>query len=138
MILVATDVAARGLDIDDIDVVIQQSVNNTDSFIHRTGRTGRAGKSGRNIVLLDVNSDKKGIDFFQKIEKTLKCNFKVTNTITMDPDVDETAVEQKEINKTTKKINWMADERAKSSISELSQNKVDEIMEWFVNLDASQ
>lgn len=51
MILVATDVAARGLDIDNIDVVIQQSVNNVDSFVHRTGRTGRAGKTGRNIVL---------------------------------------------------------------------------------------
>lgn len=51
MILVATDVAARGLDIDNIDVVIQMSVNNVDSFVHRTGRTGRAGKSGRNIVL---------------------------------------------------------------------------------------
>ena len=43
-VLVATDVAARGLDIDDIDVIIQQSVQNVDSFIHRTGRTGRAGK----------------------------------------------------------------------------------------------
>lgn len=54
MILVATDVAARGLDIDDIDVIIQQTVNNVDAFIHRTGRTGRAGKKGRNIVLHDV------------------------------------------------------------------------------------
>ena len=55
MILVATDVAARGLDINDIDVVIQQSVNNVDSFVHRTGRTGRAGKNGRNIVLYEVD-----------------------------------------------------------------------------------
>ena len=51
MILVATDVAARGLDIDNIDVVIHMSVRDVDSFVHRTGRTGRAGKSGRNIVL---------------------------------------------------------------------------------------
>lgn len=58
MILVATDVAARGLDIDNIDVVIHQSVNNVDSFIHRTGRTGRAGKNGRNIVLFEVSEDK--------------------------------------------------------------------------------
>ena len=40
----ATDVAARGLDIDNIDVIIQYSVRNVDAFVHRTGRTGRAGK----------------------------------------------------------------------------------------------
>jgi len=49
---VATDVAARGLDIDDIDVVIQFDVRQVDSFIHRAGRTGRKGKSGTNILLL--------------------------------------------------------------------------------------
>jgi ATP-dependent RNA helicase DeaD len=81
LILVATDVAARGLDIDDIDVVIQQSVNNIDSFIHRTGRTGRAGKNGRNIVLYQVSEEKNNLDFFKKIEKSLKCNFKYTNVI---------------------------------------------------------
>ena len=49
-ILVATDVAARGLDIDDIDVVIQMGCRNVDSFVHRSGRTGRAGKSGKNFI----------------------------------------------------------------------------------------
>lgn len=43
-ILVATDVAARGLDIDDIDVVIQTGCRQHDSFVHRSGRTGRIGK----------------------------------------------------------------------------------------------
>jgi len=45
-ILVATDVAARGIDIDDIDVVIQMGVRHVDSFVHRSGRTGRVGKKG--------------------------------------------------------------------------------------------
>jgi len=81
MILVATDVAARGLDINDIDVVIQQTVNNVDAFIHRTGRTGRAGKSGRNIVLYDVEQHTKDLTFFKSIEKSLKCDFKYTNMI---------------------------------------------------------
>ena len=50
-ILVATDVASRGLDVEDIDVIVQFRVRHVDSFVHRTGRTGRAGKEGINIVL---------------------------------------------------------------------------------------
>lgn len=46
-ILVATDVAARGIHVDDISHVVNyQEPNNPDSYIHRIGRTGRAGKSG--------------------------------------------------------------------------------------------
>ena len=52
-ILVATDVAARGLDIDDIDVVIQCGCHNIDSFVHRSGRTGRVEKNGLNILFFD-------------------------------------------------------------------------------------
>ena len=45
--LVATNVAARGLDFPAIDLIIQmQPPNTTDAYIHRSGRTGRAGKSG--------------------------------------------------------------------------------------------
>lgn len=50
--LVATDVAARGLDISGVDVVIQYRVpRDSDAYIHRAGRTGRAGKSGTAVVM---------------------------------------------------------------------------------------
>ncbi len=47
-ILAATDVAARGLDVDDVDAVINHDIpNGAETYVHRIGRTGRAGKSGR-------------------------------------------------------------------------------------------
>jgi superfamily II DNA/RNA helicase len=52
-LLVATDVAARGIDINDLSLVINYDVPiEKDSYIHRIGRTGRAGKSGRAISLV--------------------------------------------------------------------------------------
>ncbi len=57
-ILVATDVASRGLDIDNIDVVIQCGCNHIDSFVHRSGRTGRVGKNGTNILLFEKDDFK--------------------------------------------------------------------------------
>ena len=51
-VLVATDVAARGIDISGIDLVLQyQMPQNSDSYVHRAGRTGRAGKLGTSIVM---------------------------------------------------------------------------------------
>ena len=52
-ILVATDVAARGLDIDDVDVIVNYDVpQNHDDYIHRIGRTARAGKTGLAFMLV--------------------------------------------------------------------------------------
>ncbi|WP_405268741.1 DEAD/DEAH box helicase [Methanobrevibacter sp.] len=52
-ILVATDVAARGLDIDGVDVIINYDVpQNSDDYIHRIGRTARAGKTGFAFTLV--------------------------------------------------------------------------------------
>ena len=51
-ILVATDVAARGLDVDDVDVVVNFDVpQNDEYYVHRIGRTGRAGRSGKAFTL---------------------------------------------------------------------------------------
>jgi len=52
-ILIATDVAARGIDVDDVDLVINFDVpQDVEYYVHRIGRTGRAGKSGRAITFV--------------------------------------------------------------------------------------
>jgi ATP-dependent RNA helicase DeaD len=54
-LLVATDVAARGLDVDDITHVINYNLpDESDRYTHRSGRTARAGKSGVSIVLVNT------------------------------------------------------------------------------------
>ena len=51
-VLVATDVAARGLDITDVDLVVHYELpHDTESFVHRCGRTGRANKQGSAIAM---------------------------------------------------------------------------------------
>ena len=53
-VLVATDVAARGLDVDDVTHVVNyECPDGADTYIHRIGRTGRAGKEGIAITLVD-------------------------------------------------------------------------------------
>ena len=67
-VIVATDVAARGLDIDDITHVFNYDVPDTaDTYTHRIGRAGRQGREGEAITLLERDDHQK----FRKIKKTL-------------------------------------------------------------------
>jgi superfamily II DNA/RNA helicase len=68
-VLVATDVAARGLDIPDMPCVINHELPyNAEDFIHRIGRTGRAGSKGDAIALVDA-SEKRLLDDIEKLMK---------------------------------------------------------------------
>ena len=71
-LLVATDVAARGIDVDDLTHVINYTLPDEDEiYTHRSGRTGRAGKTGISITI--TNLREKGR--IRAIEKTLKQSF---------------------------------------------------------------
>ncbi|MFW5439938.1 MAG: DEAD/DEAH box helicase [Methylophilaceae bacterium] len=68
-VLVATDVAARGLDISDLPMVINYEIPSApEDYVHRIGRTGRAGASGIAISLVSEDEEK----YFEEIEKLIK------------------------------------------------------------------
>ena len=68
-ILVATDIVARGIDIDDIQLVINYDVpHDEEDYVHRIGRTARAGKDGRAITLVS----EKDQPLFAAIERFLE------------------------------------------------------------------
>ena len=70
--LVATDVAARGIDVDDITHVINyQLPDEVETYNHRSGRTGRAGKTGTSIVIVTKSEYKK----ISQIERIIKQKF---------------------------------------------------------------
>ncbi len=72
-LLVATDVAARGLDVDDLTHVINYSLpDDTEIYTHRSGRTGRAGKTGISISLVHLRER----HILQQIERKVKKPFK--------------------------------------------------------------
>lgn len=71
--LVATDVAARGIDIQDVDLVVQfDPPRDVDTYVHRSGRTGRAGNKGVSVLLFNP---KQASDIV-RIERDLGHNFK--------------------------------------------------------------
>jgi superfamily II DNA/RNA helicase len=59
-VLVATDVAARGIHVDDIDLVVQADApDEYKTYLHRSGRTGRAGKPGTVVTLIPRNRQRR-------------------------------------------------------------------------------
>jgi len=68
-VLVATDVASRGLDIPSVDLVVNYDIpRNSKDYIHRVGRTARAGRAGRAVTLVTQYD----IELFQRIEHFLE------------------------------------------------------------------
>ena len=70
--LIATDIAARGLQFDDVDTVFHVNLpEDADTYIHRAGRTGRAGRVGRNLSIITERE----LPLIKKYEKALGIKF---------------------------------------------------------------
>jgi len=95
-VMVATDVAARGLDIQDIDHVINYDLpHRGDIYIHRIGRTGRAQKIGQAINLVEPH-DRKNLE---RIEFHLKTNVPVSKIKALEPKTIKKKAKKKKSDK---------------------------------------
>ena len=75
-VLVATDIAARGIDVDDLEYVINFEIPNiSETYVHRIGRTGRAGASGTAISFCDAEEK----EYLKDIEKLITKKIQVVD-----------------------------------------------------------
>jgi ATP-dependent RNA helicase RhlE len=75
-VLVATDIAARGIDVDDLEYVINYEIPNiSETYVHRIGRTGRAGANGTAISLCDADEK----EYLRDIEKLITKKIQVVD-----------------------------------------------------------
>lgn len=73
-VLVATDIAARGIDVDELSCVINFEIPNiSETYVHRIGRTGRAGSAGKAISLCDSDE----MTYIRDIQKLISMRIKV-------------------------------------------------------------
>ncbi len=117
-VLVATDVAARGLDIEHVSHVVNFDVpSSPDAYVHRIGRTGRAGKSGVAITLAEVRENR----LLRNIEAHTKRRIPVETVPTVHDlrarrlertrEALETALESKELDKYRSIVESLATDR---------------------------
>ena len=90
-ILIASDVAARGIDIKNLSHVFNFDVpNNPEDYVHRIGRTGRAGKKGKAYTIFDKNDEKN----IYQIEKLIK---KKLNKISIDDFISSNKLSKQKV-----------------------------------------
>ncbi len=95
--LVATDVAARGIHIDDVDIVIHYDPpSNHKTYLHRAGRTARAGESGLVVTLskwneeLEIKRLQKRLNVVTPLAEMFSNDARLTDLVGWDPHVDTT------------------------------------------------
>lgn len=114
-ILIATDVAARGLDIDNLSHVINYSLpQEIDSYVHRIGRTGRAGKKGIALTFIDSREE-------YKINRLIKMT---KNDIKLSQLPSPTEVAQKKQERLIKKLEEIITTKNTSFYANLSKDLV--------------
>ncbi|MCV2402852.1 DEAD/DEAH box helicase [Marinomonas sp. C2222] len=99
-VLVATDVASRGIDLPEINTVINLRLpRKADSYIHRAGRASREGAPGECISLVDIND----LPMMEKIQRFMQANIKFSKIQGLEPKTKVRSSSTKKKKKATKK-----------------------------------
>jgi len=119
-VLVATDVAARGLDIDDLAYVVNFHLPFlAEDYIHRVGRTGRAGKSGTAISLVSPKDEK----FLENIEALIERQFQRIIVPGYELKRDEALAHEQVVEKRASKNRYRANQDKNQSIAKKNAKK---------------
>ena len=134
-LLVATDVAARGLDVDSLTHVINYGLpDDIESYTHRSGRTGRAGKTGISIAVINLREKGK----MREIERIIKKKFEVgelptgkeiceQQLIKVIDDIEKVKVSEEEIETFLpgiyRKLDWLSKEDLIKRVVSLEFNR---------------
>ncbi len=113
-ILIATDVAARGIDVSDIDFVFNYDIpQNREYYVHRIGRTGRAGKDGTAVTIC---SGRRQIGTIRDIARSTKSEIKQLDL----PSTDDlrSKLAEREIDELKEKLNINVDDRYNKILNE--------------------
>jgi ATP-dependent RNA helicase DeaD len=117
-VLVATDVAARGIDVNDLSHVVNYRLpQDPEAYVHRIGRTGRAGKKGIALTLVSP-ADKRDFIYIEKVAKT-KIRREILPTVDQVIDVKKNAFK--------KKIQMLLEMGASEEYHELAQELIGEL-----------
>ena len=135
-LLVATDVAARGLDIDDLTHVINYGLpDDTAVYTHRSGRTGRAGKTGVSIAIIHSREKGKLREIEKKIGKTFERKEVPTPEHIIEKQlynladrIEKVKVDDNEIDKylsgVSRKLGWLSQEDLLKRVLSLEFNRL--------------
>lgn len=129
-IMVATDVAARGLDVKKVTHVFNYHIPfDSQSYVHRIGRTGRAGKSGKAITLVSTTEFKE----LQRIQKEVGAEMKLATINWGEDDNNSQAVDSfKSLEEEVRNV--VIDERALDFIDSMEDMDYHEFVERVVTL----
>jgi len=88
-ILIATDVAARGIHVDDVSHVVNYEMpEHPEDYVHRVGRTGRAGKAGKSLSMIDEYGAYALPDIEKMLDHEVHCIYPAENMVHLDPPPD--------------------------------------------------
>jgi len=146
-LLVATDVAARGLDVDDLTHVINYGLpDDLEVYTHRSGRTGRAGKKGTSICIVHIKERRRLAEIERFIGKEFEKGLVPTTERIIEKQLfnladrlEKVEVKEEEVEKyldpVLKKLGWLSAEDLVKRIVSLEFNRMLEFYKGSENLD---